>query len=81
MLLKLQPYDAKIIYRPGIDMKIPDFLLRTQPTQGEEIKLKLNIHTVNVSAQKQADLQEPTKDDEELKMLKQVIINGWLEDV
>ena len=29
---------------------------------------------------KQADLPEATEDDEELKMLKQMIINGWQED-
>ena len=29
MLLRLQPYDAQIMYRPGIEMKIPDYLLRT----------------------------------------------------
>ena len=56
-------------------MEIPDYLWKTQPTQGEEIELDQSIHTVNISAQKQADLQEATKDDEELKMLKQVIIN------
>ena len=54
--LRLQPYDAKIIYSQGIDMKIPDYLLRTQPTQVEEIELDLSIHTVNISAQKQTDL-------------------------
>ena len=78
---KNSEYDAKIIYRPGIDMKIPDNLSRTQPIEGEEIELDLSIHTINISAQKQADLQKATEDDEELKMLKQVIINGWPEDV
>ena len=80
MLLRLQPFDAKIIYRPGIDMKIPD-LSRKQLTQNDEIELDLSIHSVNISAQKQADLQEATEDNEELKMLMQVIINGWPEDV
>ena len=56
-------------------MKIPDSLSWTQPTQGEKIVLDLSIHRVNIE-QKQADLQEATEDDEELKMLKQLIING-----
>ncbi len=51
-------------------MKIPDYFSRTQPTQGEEIELNLSIHTVNISEQKQVDLQEATEDDEKLKMLK-----------
>ena len=76
----LVPHNSKIIYRPGIEMKIPDYLSRTQPTQSEEIELDLIMHTVNI-AQKQADLQEATEDDEELKMVKQLIINGWPEDV
>ena len=62
-------------------MKIPDYFSKKQPTQGGEISLDLNIHTVNISAQKQVDLQEATEDDEEIKMLKQVIITGWPEDV
>ena len=39
MLLRLQPYDAKITYRPGIEIKIPDYLSRVQPTQGGEFDL------------------------------------------
>ena len=78
MLLRLQPYDVKITYRPRIEMKIPDYFSRIQPTQGKEIEIDLNIHIVDISAQKQADLQKPTKYNEELKMLKQGIINGWL---
>ena len=70
MLLRLQPRDAKITYRPGIEMKIPDDLSRTQPTQGEETELSLNIHTVNISVRKQIDLHEATEKDEELKILK-----------
>ena len=48
MLLRLQPYDAKITYRPGIEIKILDYLSRIQLTQGEGIELDLNIHTVNI---------------------------------
>ena len=62
-------------------MKIPDYLSKIQPTQGEEIELDVTIYTVNISAQKQIDLQEDSEKDEELKMLKQVLINGWPEDV
>ena len=35
MLLRLQPYDAQILYKPGKEIRIPDYLSRTQPTQGE----------------------------------------------
>ena len=81
MLLRLQRYDAQILYKPGKEMRIPDYLLRTQPTQGEEIELDLTIHTVNITVQKQIELQEATEEDEELKTLKQVIVNGWPEDI
>ena len=72
MLLRLQPYNTKIIYRSGIEMKITDYLTRTKPTRGEEIELDLSIHTVNISAQKQADLKETTK--KELKMLSWLVV-------
>ena len=39
MSLRFQSYDAKITYRPGIEMKIPDYLSRIQPTQDEELDL------------------------------------------
>ena len=81
MLLRLQPYDAQILYKPGKEMRIPDFLSRIQPTQGEKIELDLTIHTVDITVQKQIELQEATEEDEELKILKQVIVNGWPEDV
>ena len=80
MLLRLQPYDAQILYKPGKKMRIPDYLSRTHPTQGEEIELDLTIHTVEITVQKQIELPEATED-EELKILKQVIVNGWPEDV
>ena len=62
-------------------MKVPDYLSRIQPTQGEEIELDLNIRTINISAQKQIDFQEAPEKYEELKILKQVVINGWPEDI
>ena len=62
MLLRLQPYDAQILYKPSKEMRIPDYLSRTQPTQGEEIELDLTIHTVDITVQKQTELQEATEE-------------------
>ena len=76
MLLRLQLYDTKNIYEPGKEMNIPDYLLRIQPTQSEEIELGLTIHTADITVKKQNDSQ---KAEEEKKILKQVIINRWLE--
>ena len=45
--------------------------------KGEEIKLDLTIHTIDIKLQKENDLQKATEQDKELKILKQVIINGW----
>ena len=81
MLIRLQPYDAQILYKPGKEMRIPDYLSKTQSTQGEEIELDLTIYIVDITLQKQIELQEATEEDEELKILKQVIVNGWPEDV
>ena len=44
---------------------------KIQPIQGEEIE-----HTVDIKVLKQNDLQKDTENDKELKILKQVIING-----
>lgn len=50
-------------------MCIPDDLSRVQPTSGKEIELNLTIHTVDITAQKQTELQNATED-EELRTLK-----------
>lgn len=59
-------------------MRVSDYLWIIQPT--EDLELGLTMYNVDISVQKQINLQEATENDEELKMLKQVI-NGWPETV
>ena len=54
-------------------MSIPDYLLRMQPTQGEEIDLDLNTKTIDIMLQKQNNLQKATEQNTELKILKEAI--------
>lgn len=42
-------------------MRVPDYLLRVQSTQGKQIELDLTVHNVDISVQKQIDLQEATE--------------------
>lgn len=56
-------------------------LLVKKPTIGKEIELDVNIHTVDITAQKQTELQNVTEADDELRTLKEVILNGWPDDV
>ncbi|GFN90845.1 retrovirus-related pol polyprotein from transposon 17.6 [Plakobranchus ocellatus] len=50
MLLRIQPYDCTIEYKPGREMTIADYLSRVNPKAGETIGLNLGYsHAVTVT--------------------------------
>ena len=66
MMLRLQPYDFQIIYKPGREMILADALSRLNPTLGKQIELDSTIYTVQFSTDKVNELREKTKQDESL---------------
>ena len=80
MLLRLQPYDVTIRYRPGKQMHVADALSRLPSDEAMPIPdLNVQIHDVcpqfsNGYLQK---IQEETLQDPELAALKEVVFNGW----
>ena len=77
MLLRIQPYDVTIRYRPGKDLKLADGLSRLNPRPGDTIKVERTIHAVKWSLEKMDRLRELTCKDPELSVLRAVIVNGW----
>ena len=77
MLLRLQPYDAKIQYLPGAEMIIADFLSRYRPRNGKHIEMDRTIHAVRWSEDKLRALKAATANDTLLAELKLTVQNGW----
>ena len=47
MLLCLQPYDIKIVYRPGRELALAEALSRLKPREADTIQLEQTIHNVS----------------------------------
>ncbi len=48
MLLRIQPYQCTIEYKPGKDMIFADYLSRSKPSSGENIELDRTVHGVTM---------------------------------
>ena len=77
MLLRVQPYDFKLIYKPGKEMLIADALSRQPLDASEHIDIDIQISPVQFATQKIENLKLETSRDETLQALLHVIHNGW----
>ena len=80
MMMRLQPYNFKLKYRPGKEMTVPDVLSRYHPQPGPEIAVDIAIHHAHLTTQWKTAFQEAIAADPELQALAQTIIDGWPED-
>lgn len=77
MMLRLQPYDFEIVYKPGKEMVLADSMSRLNPRIAPQIALDQTIHVVQFSTDKLREMQEHTNNDEDLHVLKETILHGW----
>ena len=80
MLLKLQPYDMTIKYRPGKDIPITDALSRLSPEETEPIEdLDVSVHAEfpQFSDAAMTRIREESAKDAEMSALKEMIFSGW----
>ena len=77
MLLRIQPYDVTVIYKPGAKMVFADYLSRVAPTQGDEIALEHTIHAIVEHPEMLTKLRHYTWQDETLRALQEQIMRGW----
>lgn len=80
MLLRVQPYDFQLVYKPGPQVALADGLSRISPQRQPAIELHSTIHTINVSPSRLAELQRKTDESTELKALKELTVTGWPDD-
>ena len=85
MMLRLQKYDYEVRYERGKDLHLADTLSRaylqdtTHPT-GNEFDYINATTFLPVSHTRLKEIQQATKDDETLRILKDTILNGWPDD-
>ena len=79
MLLRIQPYEMRIKYRPGKELLLADTLSRLNPKPGDTIELEKTIHSIRWSDQKTEELRKLTKEDPELNVLMETVVKGWPE--
>ena len=86
MLLRIQVYDARIIYQNGKQMELADTLSRARGSFEGTTAFEREVETVNmteylsVSAARLDDIKAHTETDNELQMVIEVVKNGWPEE-
>ena len=80
MMLRLQPYNMNITYRPGKEMILADALSRLEPNYGPTIPLEQSIYAVQFSDTRLLELKDKTVNDTALSKLKSTIQQGWPEN-
>lgn len=87
MLVQLKKYDIEVVYKPGKELHIADALSRAYDKNdkytgwSEEIESQIcSVNYVNATKEKIKQLLEHTDKDEELKLLKEIILRGWPND-
>ena len=84
MLLRLQNYDYKLMYRKGKMMELADTLSRAYLSDDQDLGSHKDIENVNmdylpISEALIRDIQRHTETDESLQVLKRTIVSGWPE--
>ena len=79
MLLRIQPYDIVIKYRPGKDVAVADLLSRQPSSNKESLNFDLQINHVQFSPHRLQQLRDETDNDDEMLSLKSIIMSGWPE--
>ena len=85
MMLKVQKYDLHVKYKKGTELYIADTLSRACISQNDDYICDsdysvFSIEALPVSQAKLSELREETRKDMELTILKDTILNGWLEN-
>ena len=83
MLLRLQPYDCIIKYKPGKEMVIANTLSRLSPREGDEIPgMQVKIHhLVEFSPVELQQIKDETAKDRTLQILSEQVMQGWPDSI
>ena len=84
MMIQMQRFDIDVRFRPGKQIPVPDTLSRksvsdTCPALSESLEVQVNfvMSSLPVSDKKLEEIKLQTEQDEQLAVLKQVVLDGW----
>ena len=83
MLLRVQAYDVKIVYRSGNKMQLADTLSRAYLPTNDQTPIDIEVESINmaqhvpISPDRLDDIRAHSQVDESLGFLAQVIQSGW----
>ena len=84
MLLSLQRYDLRIVYKPGREMHIADALSRNYLNETKEILVpELEVNEINLTAHlpmspaKYKEFQHATSEDPVMQAVRDAVLTGW----
>ena len=83
LLLDLQKYDLKVIYKPGKSLFLADHLSRAYLNESKEDLISDSELSVNyltylpVSKDNQLKIKQATKQDNEMQILRDIVLKGW----
>lgn len=86
MLLRLQKFDIEVRYKPGKELVIADTLSRANLKEEYDDKMELDIqicsviNKISITDTRLQELINKTDLDEEFKLLKNYVIQGWPKD-
>lgn len=85
--ISLQPFNFKIVYKPGKELVIADHLSRTHSKdcskiESEKVETFVCMITQNIdfTDERIENIQKETSNDQELQILLKYILEGWPED-
>ncbi|XP_014665236.1 PREDICTED: uncharacterized protein K02A2.6-like [Priapulus caudatus] len=82
LMVKLQGYNLRIVYRPGRENQLADGLSRLpSPANATTIDLDLRVDHTRFTASSQAKLRDEMRQDETLNHLREIIVTGWPDDM
>ena len=82
-MLDLQKYDSKVKYKPGSTLFLADHLSRAYPNEAKDdllsdTDLRVNYLTfLPVSKENQLKIKNATKQDEEMQILRDTVLESW----
>ena len=77
MLLRIQPYDIVIKYKPGKEVTLADSMSRQPCSNSESLEFDVQISHVQFSTRKLDELRQETRNGDKLQSLLKVIADGW----
>ena len=84
ILLTLQQYDLKVVFKPGVQLVVADTLSRAYLNETlEELDSRITVNFLEylpISDQKYEQFKRESEKDDELQNLRKVIIDGWPND-